>query len=676
MTNQLIPPSDKPTNNDTKKPSTKLKTGKVKDDISKGRTVSGSKPDEININPMMELQTLDQKFASALNELNIQQRLKKSMNMRRIEGKIQLAKKKAMLRRGSGKVIAKRARTMAIQVMKSKLSGGRSTSDLSAMEKQRVEDLVKRRKGAVNRLALRLIPAKKKTEAKRFLKKEHVDLNDVFESVNFINEMIEQVNGNDVKKREWGTSTLTKRYKNDTPGEKSIDEQFQSFVEQSREAIPRSGQKRKEIDLVVRDGSDRKVSTKPYRQQEIQKKIIDEDLEQIVDVIDEALDWIDRGEYDYEGAMARTQLMTICRSAQELVDILKDDENMPEWVQSKITKAEDYISSVNDYLKSRYDLNKMDNRMSEDYETPVAKKDFGKTDHYQALDDLDLNIANRNHTIDEYSYGPLNPNDAMGSQDFWLDKADLWNTSVDAAKTSQCGNCAAFNQSKKIIDKIHSGLGPEGEKISNLANLGFCEIFEFKCAAARTCDAWLKGGPILDGQSVKEEVWDKPNPVKNHQKLSPQAKSKAKARAKAAGRTYPNMVDNMWAAKNESVDEAFDEVFGCPLDEDMEIHELIEEDFMPTGEELYEDWNEIEEEAEKNGRKVKLGKPFLTPGGPKKRSVYVKNDNGNVVKVNFGDPNMTIKKNIPARRKSFRARHNCETPGPRDKARYWSCKQW
>lgn len=80
--------------------------------------------------------------------------------------------------------------------------------------------------------------------------------------------------------------------------------------------------------------------------------------------------------------------------------------------------------------------------------------------------------------------------------------------------------------------------------------------------------------------------------------------------------------------------------------------------------------------AEYQGRKVKLGKPFLTPDGPKKRSVYVKNGSGNVVKVNFGDPNMSIKKDNPARRKSFRARHNCANPGPKWKARYWSCKAW
>lgn len=83
--------------------------------------------------------------------------------------------------------------------------------------------------------------------------------------------------------------------------------------------------------------------------------------------------------------------------------------------------------------------------------------------------------------------------------------------------------------------------------------------------------------------------------------------------------------------------------------------------------------------SEYQGRKVKLNKPFRTPDGPKKFSVYVKNKKGNVVKVNFGDPNMKIKKNIPARRKSFRARHGCDTdPKAKDKTtpKYWSCRQW
>jgi hypothetical protein len=80
------------------------------------------------------------------------------------------------------------------------------------------------------------------------------------------------------------------------------------------------------------------------------------------------------------------------------------------------------------------------------------------------------------------------------------------------------------------------------------------------------------------------------------------------------------------------------------------------------------------DEAEYQGRKVQLGKKM--PGDVKKSKVYVKNPQGRVVKVNFGDKKMRIKKSNPARRKSFRARHNCANPGPRHKARYWSCRSW
>jgi hypothetical protein len=113
--------------------------------------------------------------------------------------------------------------------------------------------------------------------------------------------------------------------------------------------------------------------------------------------------------------------------------------------------------------------------------------------------------------------------------------------------------------------------------------------------------------------------------------------------------------------KMEKVNE--DEVtFHCEEDELIEALQWDEET-MPI------------DEAEYQGKKVQLGKPM--PGDVKKSKVYVKGPSGRVVKVNFGDKNMTIKKNIPARRKSFRARHHCDTnPGPRWKARYWSCRAW
>jgi hypothetical protein len=106
----------------------------------------------------------------------------------------------------------------------------------------------------------------------------------------------------------------------------------------------------------------------------------------------------------------------------------------------------------------------------------------------------------------------------------------------------------------------------------------------------------------------------------------------------------------------------------------------IEEEETYEGNEFYEEYETMHfnedqiDEAEYQGRKVSLGKPMR--GDVKKFKVFVKKPNGNVVKVNFGDPNMRIKKSNPKRRKSFRARHNCANPGPRHKARYWSCRNW
>jgi hypothetical protein len=109
-----------------------------------------------------------------------------------------------------------------------------------------------------------------------------------------------------------------------------------------------------------------------------------------------------------------------------------------------------------------------------------------------------------------------------------------------------------------------------------------------------------------------------------------------------------------------------------------EVPNCIPEDLEVGDGFIFEDGTEGEVvfiyEAEYQGRDVDLNKPMA--GDVKKSKVYVKNEKGNVVKVEFGDKNMTIKKHIPSRRKNFRARHNCDNPGPKTKARYWSCKKW
>lgn len=116
--------------------------------------------------------------------------------------------------------------------------------------------------------------------------------------------------------------------------------------------------------------------------------------------------------------------------------------------------------------------------------------------HYEAIKDVHVNLENRNHAIDEYGYGPMNPNE--DSKDFWQKKANLWKNTIEEAKKSRCYNCAAFNQTPEIIKAMGDALGPVGDKIVEKSNLGFCELFYFKCAGERTCDAWLTNGPLKE----------------------------------------------------------------------------------------------------------------------------------------------------------------------------------
>ena len=121
---------------------------------------------------------------------------------------------------------------------------------------------------------------------------------------------------------------------------------------------------------------------------------------------------------------------------------------------------------------------------------------FKKSKPMDSITDLDLNTLSRNVTVKEYRYGPLNPNDEKGSKKFWEDKAEMWDTTVEHAKSSRCSNCSAFNQKPTTINKIAKAIGDQGKKIVKQSNIGFCEFFWFKCAGARTCDAWVGGGPI------------------------------------------------------------------------------------------------------------------------------------------------------------------------------------
>jgi hypothetical protein len=113
-----------------------------------------------------------------------------------------------------------------------------------------------------------------------------------------------------------------------------------------------------------------------------------------------------------------------------------------------------------------------------------------------ATHDLDVNVKNRQNGIDNYHYGPANP-DKPG--DYWKQSARQWGVDEATAKTMQCANCAAFNISDAMYKCIHDGMGEQAyqaEKTREAADLGYCNLLHFKCAGSRSCELWITGGPI------------------------------------------------------------------------------------------------------------------------------------------------------------------------------------
>ena len=117
----------------------------------------------------------------------------------------------------------------------------------------------------------------------------------------------------------------------------------------------------------------------------------------------------------------------------------------------------------------------------------------------RATQDVETNLDNRKKAIEKANYGPLNPSEP--NDEFWAEIASEWDVPVAEAKKQRCGNCAAFIQTPEMLECIEGGLkvGGEGRQAMDTVDagdLGYCEAFDFKCASARTCRAWISGGPI------------------------------------------------------------------------------------------------------------------------------------------------------------------------------------
>jgi hypothetical protein len=137
-----------------------------------------------------------------------------------------------------------------------------------------------------------------------------------------------------------------------------------------------------------------------------------------------------------------------------------------------------------------------------------------------ATQDVALNLDNRKKAIDTAMYGPLNPTEP--NDEYWQALADEWQVDAETAKKQRCGNCAVFIQTPEMLDCIANGLtgeqNDEYDSIQEAGDLGYCEAFDFKCASARTCRAWVSGGPVT--AAAKKKIAQTPAPKKDRVKGS------------------------------------------------------------------------------------------------------------------------------------------------------------
>jgi hypothetical protein len=357
----------------------------------------------------------------------------------------------------------------------------------------------------------------------------------------------------------------------------------------------------------------------------------------------------DPGEYDDEGDMAKDELMTMIRSARRLIGMLDNNDNMPEWTQKKITKATDYVDTAADYVASKKERGVMEQQE----DSPVAR--------------ATLHRIMMRHPGMLAQHGPERVMKAVD------DVADLVGDMDDIGSSDVSG---WVNMVQEILDSLDQDVaeGPVGGEIDDSwMNDKHKEFYKRNPHFKRNNRDRVEVGhgtqlaTRVDPAAKPEQVKKKPaTPFGITEAATMASVSKL---LRHIERHHATWFDDygMGEVEDTVVDMAEQGTFSGMTVVDaaalvgQELESMYGADAMS--------------EAEYQGRKVPLGKPMR--GDVKKSKVYVKDPKtGNVKKVNFGDPNMKIKKSNPGRRKNFRARHNCDNPGPRTKARYWSCRAW
>ena len=407
---------------------------------------------------------------------------------------------------------------------------------------------------------------------------------------------------------------------------------------------------------------------------------------------------------DDEGGMAKGELETIAGKAKSLSKMMKKNKQLDAWVQSKITKADDYIGSVHDYLKNgKQEVDEQMQKKSffklreqldsicvdcddsvygsveEDFE-PTGEEQYEDWDLEEAQTPLQFILKNPGKEYPPFDPDPPKKNKPAGDEakhggmsrakhlaQMMKNKMNKMDEDLEEAKDTD--KYTYIDQSKGQVIKGKSGTyvgythsATKGKGANILKHNNTKKYY----AAGGSSTAFTAKTTLHDTPEDAARAYHKGNLA--------EAVKKPNATTRHL-RDYP--VSDKDVAKPVKKPEKKKPEQGVAEASSLAQQAAIAIAMKKAGKKPKNVSEETLEEAEKNGKKVQLNKPFRTSDGKGKFAVYTKNDKGNVVKVNFGDTTgLTIKTSNPDRRRNFRARHNCDTPGPKHKARYWSCKAW
>jgi len=627
--------------------------------------ISSRKPTK---NPMKE--ELEQQDEAVLGYA---QRRQRAQQFKRIQKRLVRARAMQSKRFADPKRLKRRAAKMAYQFFRGRLSGGKNYADLGTGEKISVDTRLQKMLPAIKKFAVRLVPAARGKEVARrqsmMMRKE--DLNHMFEE--FIVEKPTIPQDKDIAKRD-GTqpkkyyvgldkdtkdarashfektgpkSDSDKSAYNDAPGDKEAREKGMQqskhtlkFKKMFGEAV-KTPEDRKEIsrlDQLVRLGlADTKSLAVIKRSVEKLKSgdMLNPSERNITnDLLTTLLDMVTSSDALFR--MTKTQLQ------KESVDDEYGDYDETDGLSMAQIEVSNMIQDAEELLD-------MMDQMDEEPDAWVLSKITKAADYVSTVRDY-LEFE------DDFDYEDDAEGDEYEDDDGEFTGAEL-DMFASEMEPNEFGD--AYEEFKPILEEIE-GLKKKAEK-SGISYSILKAVYDRGMAAwqgghrpGTTPQQWafarvnsfITKGPGTWGKADKD-LASKVNKNEEFSKFAEALEYGTDALRKKYAKDTPGQSEET-----------------CCNDCEDEITEDV-------------DWEQIVNEAEYQGKSVKLNDPFRTPDGPKKFGVYTMGPNGNVVIVRFGDPNMEIKRDDPDRRASFRARHGCDDdPGPKYKAKYWSCYQW